>query len=134
MSKRYYISKIVGTGDEFDPFRPKIADYGVAWVGSIESDPVTGRPIHPDCVVLVATANHAMLKGDPDIDAMPNFPLDGKLSAITNATKTAMYDALTARGFDTSGLVNTDGYRDVLQKIGLQRSPAFDIDNFDVVE
>lgn len=134
MSKRYYISKIVGTGDEFDPFRPKVADYGVAWVGSIESDPVTGRPVHPDCIVLVATANHALLRGDPDIDAMPDFPMDGKLSAINTGTKTAMFNALTARGFYTTGLNNTDGYRDVMQKIGLQRSPAFDIDNFDVVE
>lgn len=134
MSKRYYISKIVGTGDEFDPFRPKIADYGVSWSGSIPSDPVTGHPLHSDCMVIVATPNHAVLKGDPDIDAMPDFPLDGKLSAITTGTKTAMFDALTARGFDVSGLGNTDGYREALQKVGLQRSPDFNIDNFDVAE
>lgn len=134
MSKRYYISKIIGTGDETDPFRPKVADYGVAWVGSIESDPITGRPLHVDCVVLVSTANHAVLKGDPDIDAMPDFPLDGKMSAVTAGIKNGMFDALTARGFDVSGLGQTDGYRDVLQQIGLQRSPVFNIDNFDVAE
>lgn len=134
MSKRYYISNLVGTGDETDPFRPKIADYGVSWAGSIPSDPITGRPLHPDCMVIVATPNHGRLMADAAIDAMPDFPLDGKLSAITNTTKTAMFNALTRRGFDTSGLTNTDGYKEVLQKIGLQRSPVFNIDNFDVAE
>lgn len=134
MSKRYYISKIVGTGSEVDPFRPKVADYGVSWAGSIESNPITGKPVYPDCMVIVATVNHGVLMADPVIDAMPDFPLDGKLSAINTGTKTAMLNALTARGFDVTGLGNTDGYRDVLQKIGLQRSPAFNIDNFDVAE
>lgn len=133
MSKRYYISKIIGTGDEFDPYRPKIADYRVSWAGSIPSG-ADGRPLYPDCLVLVATANHAVLRGDVDIDAMPDFPLDGKLSGITAGTKTAMFNALERRGFDTAGLTNTDGFRDALQKIGLQRSSAFDIDNFDVAE
>lgn len=134
MSKRYYISNIVGTGSEFDPFRPRIADYGVSWVGSVPTDPVTGRPLNTDCVVIVATANHAVLRGDAAIDAMPDFPLDGKVAAITNTTKTAMLNMLSARGFDITGLGNTDGYREVIQKIGLQRSPGFNVDSFDVAE
>lgn len=133
MSKRYYISKIVGTGDEFDPYRPKIADYRVKWEGDMIAD-ASGVPLYPDCMVVVATLDHAILRGDADIDAMPDFPLDGKLSAITTGTKTAMFDALTRRGFDTSGLTNVDGFRDALQKIGLQRNPNFNIDRFDITE
>ena len=133
MSKRYYISKIVGDGSEYDSYRPKVADYNVAWVGSIESDPETGKPIHTECMVLVDAVDHGVLKRDVDIDEMPDFPLDGKVSAITTATKSKMFSVLNGRKFDTSGLTGTDGYREVLQKIGSQRSAGFDIDNFDVV-
>lgn len=131
MSKRYYISDIIGTGDEFDPYRAAVADLGVSWVGSIESGP-DGKPLHPDCIVLVNTENHAVLRGDPRIDPLPDFPLDGKLSAINASTKSEMDTALTRRGFNLSGVNSSDGYRQVLDKIGKQRSAAFDIDNFDV--
>ena len=134
MSKKYYVSAIIGDGTEENPFRPAVADHGVNWAGSIQSDPVTGHPIHADCFVLVATANHAKLKADAGIDAMPDFPLDGKLSSITTATKNSMMNKLKARGFNVDGLGNTDGFRDVLQQIGVQRDPVFNIDNFDVAE
>lgn len=130
MSKRYYISDIIGTGDEFDPYRAAIADLGVSWVGSIESGP-DGRPIHPDCLVMVNTVDHTVLRGDPRIDPLPDFPLDGKVSAINSATKTAMDGVLARRGFVLS-TNSSDGYRDVIQSVGLQRSAAFNIDKFDV--
>lgn len=131
MSKRYYISDIIGTGGEFDPYRPAIADLGVSWVGSIESGP-DGRPLYTDCVVLVNTVNHAALRVDSRIDPLPEFPLDGRLSAINTTSKSEMDTALTRRGFNLSGVNSSDGYRDVLQTIGKQRSAAFDIDKFDV--
>lgn len=131
MSKRYYISAIIGAGDSLDPFRPAVADLGVAWVGAIESGP-DGRPLYADCIVMVNTVDHAALRSDPRIDPLPDFPLDGKLSAINSGVKTAMDNMLTRRGFNVTGINSSDGYRDVLQKIGQQRSAAFDIDKFDV--
>lgn len=131
--KRYYISKIIGTGSMQDPYRPAVADEGVSWVGDIPSDP-DGRPLYDTCLVLVNSKVHSKLRTHPDIDALPDFPLDGKVSAIQQQTKTGMITALKKRGFDTAGLENKDGYRDVLQSIGKQRSPHFDLDNFDVEE
>lgn len=129
--KRYYISDIIGTGGFDDSIRPAVADLNVNWVGAIESGP-DGLPIHPDCLVMVDTVNHAALKSDPRIDSLPDFPLDGKVSSINATTKSEMDAALTRRGFDMSGLNSSDGYRQVLDKIGKQRSAAFDIDTFDV--
>ena len=132
MSKRYYLSDIIGTGDEFDPYRPAIADHGVAWVGTIESDPQTGAPLYANTLVLVETDNHAKLRADNRIDALPDFVLDGKMTAINTAARNGMLKALTRRGFVTSAINNADGYRDALQQIGRQRSPSFNIDAFDV--
>lgn len=130
--KRYYISPIVGTGAEDDPYRPKVADYGVSWVGVIPSNPDTGRPVYPWCLVLVEAINHAALLADGAIDALPEFPLDGKVSAITRATKTRMSTALSKRGIDTSFIGSADGYRDVIRGIGRSLEASFDENGFDV--
>lgn len=132
MSKRYYLCDIIGTGDDMDPYRPAIADHGVAWVGAVESNPQTGRPLHANTIVLVETDNHARLRADPRIDPLPDFALDGKMTAINTAARNAMQAVLTRRGFVTSTLNNADGYRDALQAIGRQRSPTFNVDSFDV--
>lgn len=131
MSKRYYISKIVGDGTDGNEFRPRVADYGVSWVGSIPTGE-DGRPLYDSCLCIVNTDDHSVLRRDVDIDALPDFPLDGKLSAIQTGTKNAMLAALAARGYDTTSLGNADGYRDVLQSIGLQRDPNFNLDRFDI--
>jgi len=134
MTKRYYISPIVGTGDEFDPFRPKVADYGVSWVGSIPSNLETGHPLFNWCLVLVNTANHGQLLSDGAIDALPEFPMDGKVGAINTATKNNMIAKMQARGIDTGFINSVDGYRDVIRAIGRSISPAFDENNFDIAE
>lgn len=131
MSKRYYLCDIIGSGTEEDMFRPAVADHPVDWVGSIETGP-DGRPIHADTIVLVSTDDHSILRADRRIDPLPDFALDGKMSAINGVVKTAMTNAMKRRGFDVSGLTNTDGYRKALQQIGAQRSAGFDIDKFDV--
>ena len=132
MSKRYYLSDIIGAGDDMDPYRPAVADHGVAWVGVIDSNPETGAPIHADTLVLVETDNHAKLRADSRIDALPDFALDGKMTAINTSARNGMLTALQKRGFTTSAINNADGYRDALQAIGRQRSPIFSIDAFDV--
>lgn len=132
MSKRYYLCDIIGTGSDMDPYRPAVADHGVAWVGVIESNPETGAPSHADTIVLVETDNHAKLRADSRIDALPDFVLDGKMNAINSAARTAMSAALSRRKFSISSINNADGYREALQQIGRQRSPQFNIDAFDV--
>lgn len=129
--KRYYLSPIVGTGDETDPYRPKVADYGVNWVGVIPSLP-TGQPAFSWALVLVEAVNHGKILADAAIDALPDFPLDGKVSAIQTATKNRMLEAMTARGINTSFVGSADGYRDVVRGIGRALEATFDENHFDV--
>lgn len=131
--RRYYISTIIGDGSEFDSFRPKIADYGVSWVGIIPSDPTTGQPLFPWTLVLVEAINHAAILADKAIDALPDFSLDGKVSAINTGTKNNMISALQARGIDTAFIGRSDGYRDVIRGIGKVLDPNFNTNQFDVV-
>lgn len=131
MSKRYYVCDIIGTGSDEDPFRPAVADLGVSWVASILTGD-DGRPVYTDCLALVETVNHNIVRNTRGVSPMPDFPLDGKLSAIQTGTKNMMMSALGARGFDTTTVGNADGYRDVLQSVGRQRDPAFDVDKFNI--
>lgn len=132
MPKRYYISKIIGDGLRPETaFRPKVETYGVSWAGSIPTD-ANGQPLFQHVLVIVNTNNHAVLKNDPDIGAMPDFPLDGKVSAIQNNVKSQAYAMLAAKGFNTATLDGNDGYRDLISAVGKQRDSNFDVDNFDV--
>ena len=132
MTKRYYISPIIGDGSEFNPYRPKIADHNVPWVGNIPSDPVNGAPLFAWSLVLVNPPTHAALLTDSTLDALPEFPLDGKVSSIQTATKNAMIAKLKARSIDTGFIAGTDGYREVIRGIGKTLEPAFDENNFDI--
>ncbi|SOD42355.1 hypothetical protein [Nitrosovibrio sp. Nv4] len=138
MAKKYYICDIIGDGQDVPPtpttgpFRPVIADLGVSWVGSIPSDPVTGHPLHTWTLVLVNTDNHAKVIDAKGVDALPDFPLDGKVNAINNVTKSRMNEALVRRGINTDFVSGSDGYRDVIRGIGQKLEAAFDENNFDV--
>lgn len=132
--KRYYICDILGTGDPEDPFRAAVAELGVNYVAEIKSDPVTGLPLAPWALVCVATKNHSPLLNRPGLDAMPDFPLDGKVSAIQTATKNAMLERMQARGIDISFVGNADGFRDVIRGVGRLLNDNFNENNFDVSE
>lgn len=131
MAKRYYVSDLIGDGTDENPFRPLIDSFGVPWVASIQTD-ANGFPVFADALVLVNTPNHAVLRNQPGITPLPDFPLDGKISAIQTGTKNAMLAALADRKFDTTSIGNADGYRDAIQAIGRQRDPVFDVDRFDI--
>ena len=69
------------------------------------------------------------------VDPLPDFPLDGKVSAINAATKGLMKAALTRRGLDADSIVDAkDGYREVIRGIGQHFNPQFSEDRFHVVD
>jgi hypothetical protein len=134
MSKQYYICEIIGDGSDFNPYRPAVADSNVSWTASIPSDPTTGVPLYENCLAIVGTSNHGVLNNNSKIDALPDFPMIGKLSAMQGKAKADMDTMLTKRGFSTANVQASDGYKDLLQAIGKQRDTAFDISIFDVIE
>lgn len=129
--KRYYVSPIIGTGDIDDPYRPKVADHGVAWSGVIPTD-AAGKPTSAWCLVIVSAQNHSAILSDKDIAALPDFPLDGKVSSIHTATKNTMKANLGKRGIVTGFIDGTDGYREVVRGVGRLLQADFDENAFDV--
>lgn len=140
--KRYYICDILGDGSDTDPtpttgpFRPAVADLGVNWVGAIpthpEGHPDHGKPVHTWTLVMVAGKDHAKLRDVPGVDPLPDFPMDGRVSAINQATRTEMEQAITRRGIASSVVTGKDGYRDIVRAIGQTLEPTFDENNFDI--
>jgi len=140
--KRYYVCKIIGDGSYESPYRAAIADIvdqktklrAFTFAATIKSDPATGKPVLPWCLVIAAGADHSLVQGNPDIDPMPDFPLDAKLAAMDTDTKIATLDKLSARTIDTTTLSNADGYRDLIRSLGQKHVATFDENKFDVVD
>lgn len=126
--KRYYFSKVVGTGSEFDPYRAEVADKGVSHVAVIRDPPSAGDW----CLVMVNTDDHTTLRGMPDTEQLPDFPLDGKMTAINATSRRGLEQSMGRRGIPLDRLSLADGYRDALNRIGRDVDPAFDVDKFDV--
>lgn len=134
--KRYYICDVVGTGNGYmDPYRPLVKDLGaVNFTAEIQIDPQTGALLQPWALVCVEANNHVPFVGKPGVIDLPDFPLDGKVSAIQTSVKNKMLSRLQARGIDTSPIANTDGYRETIRTIGKRLNPNFDENSFGPAE
>ena len=132
MAKRYYLSKIIGTGTMDDPFRVAVADYGVNHVAEYPpQDMNTGKYTKLEAFALADAPSHVELLKDANMFGMPDFPLDGKLSSMRSATLNAMNNAVLARGYAVTW-GSSDAYRDVVRSLGKQLNTNFDENNFDV--
>lgn len=134
MAKRYYLSDIVGDGSIDNPYRPAIADEGVNHVAVFPPQNPDGTYTRTTCLVLVNSPNHGRFRGRKDIDPLPDFPLDGKVSAVEGRSRMDAGSALERRGFVSSHLTGKDGYREVIRSIGKELDGNFDENNFDVSE
>lgn len=133
--KRYYLCDIIGDGTFGNFYRPKLADIGVdARVTEMQTDPATGVPTKPWCLVLVADRNHGKLQNVPGVDPLPDYPMDGKVSAINAVARQAMLNRLAARSINGNVVQTADGYREVIRGIGRELNPLFDENNFDVAD
>lgn len=123
--KRHYVCPIVGTGTEADPYRPRIADMGVAWSACIPSDTM-GHPRTGWTLVCVEAADHSALIADPDIDDLPDLAPTDKVALLGAAAKTRLRAQLAKRGVDASVVANASNFSDVLLRIGRTLDAAFD--------
>jgi hypothetical protein len=141
--KRYYICKIIGDGQEPETaFRPAIQDvidqktgapaFSIASV--IATDPTTGLPVFPWALVIASGTKHGLVQNHPDIDPLPDYPFDAKVSAMHAPTKNGMVGKMQARGINTAFIGVTDGYREIIRTLGRQHFSDFDENNFDVAE
>ncbi len=134
MAKRYYVVPIVQyEEDGIRKFRADLPPEIKNYVAAISLD-ASGNPTRPWALVRVAAKNHLPILARSDIDALPDFPLDAKMSAMQQATKSAVRSRLQARGIALEAVDNADGFRDVVRAIGREINPNFHEENFDVSE
>ncbi len=131
--KRYCLASLVPPDENDDAYRTVIDELAktnpIRSVQVMPGDPETGTW----ALVLVAGRNLGFLNGVPGVDVLPDFPKDGRLSAMHQPTKARMEEALLRRGL----VVRTDGvrgYREILREVGRKNDPSFDEDAFDVLD
>lgn len=138
--KRYYVCKIIGDGIEPETaFRPAIHDIidpqsglrAFDYSAAIATD-AQGQPVSNWCLVIAAGRDHRLVANHPDIDALPEYPLDAKISAMHTPTKNQAMAKLQARGINVAKFANADGYRDLIRSIGREHDENFHEDKFDV--
>lgn len=139
MAKRYYLCPVIGTGASTDdPVRPAVADLGASYVAVIPSDPNTGQPVYPWCLVMVAQTDHTPLLTPAaraaGIDALPDFGKDIKVNAMHDATRSAMWQTLLKRAVPFNDLGSVTGYREVIRRVGQTLDPNFHEDAFDLAD
>lgn len=126
MSKRYYLSNVeTYSGEDGSIVRKAVVSEYADYTAEILGD---------QALCIVAAGNHSLLLSDPRIDALPIFPLDGKINAMQAASKNAMISNLNVRGYATGFISSADGYRDVIRGVGKSINPNFDENNFDISE
>lgn len=129
--RRYYISPIVGDGSDLNPFRPKVANYGVAWVACIASG-LNGGPKHNWALVLVNAIDHTPLIDDPDIRAIPQAALDNTLATLSTQQRQFLRSIIDGLGLDTSQITAQTTLRQVLRYLGRTLDANFSESRFDV--
>lgn len=146
MSKRYYLAPVIGSGNRADPrpwtattgpYRAKVADYTGGYTAVIPTDndpasPNYGKPVFPWALCLADVPDHTPLINDAALEALADVALDIKVSAVGNAARKRLSDALTRFGISTAIVTNADAYRDVIRGIGQALDGNFNENNFDV--
>lgn len=139
--KRYYLSRVV---TEPDPDRPQ-STVRKAKIETIPHEPGEARvyamhPTKPWCLALVDRINHLALQSDPDIRPMPDTAQAIMLSALSNAERRKITDALEQFGIPystsstpTGGLQfdTSNSFKHLLRQLGQLLDPAFHEANFD---
>lgn len=130
--RRYYVCRLVEVNDpEFGvTMVPRLAQIAPPEGASRSFVYDAQRAGFAICVVTHPHGLPAIV--DPDVETMPDFPLDAKLNAMQQATRDRMIARCQAFGVSTAHATQSDGFRDFLQGVGAQVSPDFRLDGFGV--
>lgn len=120
---RYYLSPIIGSGTEADPYRPQVADYVKDWWGTFQSD-ANGHPAQPWCLVLVNAEDHSKLLADDNFDPLPNLPMHMPLTLASAQSRSRVEAAAARRGIDLS---RVETMAEMVSAAGRSLDPTFRI-------
>jgi hypothetical protein len=110
---RWYLSDIIGSGAEDDPFRVALADQkGVEYASAIETDNY-GRPTGVIALCVVTKADHVALVADNRNTALPDAA-DGDTS---KDVLDAVASAASVKGMSVSATAGAKSFGAALRKI-----------------
>ena len=130
--KRYVITHLIEVYDENEGSivrKPDLPADVTNWVAAVPQGANAGEWV----LVKAAGRDLRSLNTHPDIEVLPDFPHDAKISAMGKTAKDKMFNGI-ARVAPLLNLDGVDGYRDVIRRLGQSRQPTFHEDNFDVAE
>lgn len=131
--KRYYLSRVVGTGaTRADMLRAKADDLAGAAGGNCSATIPSGAVAGDWCLAVVDCRDHTALLADPDCRDFPDLTLDALLTTISATLRNRLLTALQAAGIDTTGITSTTAFRVVVRRAGQKFDAAFTENAFDV--
>lgn len=143
MAQYFYLSKItqaeVPNLGLANLHRLRTGYPGVEYLGGeIAGHPITGEPLHPALLVLVADEDHTRFQGDPDLVPIPVGTLDAQIMSLGTPVKLAVRAAIVALGFSQQVVdevwSNTATLRDALNWHGRLNNPVFDVNSFNLTQ
>ncbi len=124
MTKRYYLTQIIGTGTDAIPYRAAVGDAGMSHAVMIPSLP-NGSPRATWGLAVVAGADHAGALARPDTDALPPIALDTSLSTLSPQERKRVGDALVRWGVSVPADWAAGTLGALILAIGQSIEPAF---------
>ena len=125
MPVRPYLSPIIGTGTDADPYRPKVATYPVAWAAVIAGQP-NGAPKLTWSLVLVNAPDLTALEADADLLSIPGSDMSTTISSLGNQTRNRIQSGLNSRNI-TVTVTNYATVGELVTAIGQAQDPNFSL-------
>lgn len=130
MPKRWYISPIVGTGADDDPYRAKVGSAAqIKGHSAVIPTDVQGAPLFNFALVIVNADDHSLLIADSDNDVFPNRTLG---DSLTSAERTLIKAVLNRRGLPFKWVDNVATFGELLRTIGRYLDTNFRENKLDV--
>ena len=113
---RFYLSTIVGSGTEEDPYRPRIADLTGQWHATLPSD-ATGKPASTWCLVQAGD-----VPDDPDVTPLVASSFERGVDGLAAAEQARLKSELDKVGV---AFTKADTLADVIERTGRKLEPTF---------
>ena len=138
--RRYCISPVMGAGTIGNPYRATVSNVaGVNAAAVIPTNP-NGSPKYHFALCVVAAPSMTDVSQVSNLYLLPDVGLDTRMDGMEAQARADMEQSVEAYNLDSAGLHfdaahdDADSFRSLLNSLGQQLDPAFDVDRFGVSE
>lgn len=133
MARRWYLTRIIGTGSEEDPYRSVLVDQPTINDSAVIPTGPDGHPLSDWCLAVADEDRGSNLAALSDVEALPAAALNARLSTLPIVTRqriaTLANEHLGTRLTVGQGPMAPNAtLRDVIGAIGRHLQPGFTVD------